>query len=555
MRKAFLSYARFVIWIMLFPLFVGGTTKTQQSVAKWTTFEQSFHSNKQYGNPLYEVGVFEITFTSPSGREKTVDGFWNGASDWLVRFMPDETGRWKWTSRCSDSTNMGLHKQEGQFNCVANDQSNELLRHGRVLHNKGTYYLSHADGKPFFWGGCTAWNGPLKSTEAEWKDYLAHRALNGYNLIQFVATQWRGCDKNSLGQVAFEGSGYIAIKPEFFKHLDQKIDEINAHGLVAAPVLLWALATVQGRELSPGYYLPDEEAILLAKYLVARYGGHHVVWILGGDGNYVDENEGRWKRIGRAVFAGKHEAPVALHPGGRSWIGDAYNGEDWLDIIGYQSGHDNSLGSVNFINRGPITNRWAQLAPRPIINMEPLYEESQRNIQPLDIRNASYWSLFNAPTAGISYGTTGLWSWLRVGEKVLNHGFAGAEASRWRAAMSLPGSIQVGYLIRLMQGLPWWELRPAAELLAKESVSADLSDYVSVTQTRNRETIVVYLPRVRKVVLNNVNGNSYRATWFSPATNRWVKGSLVHKETLLELNPPPSDQDMVIVLENKKSIL
>src|SRR5690606_8383323 len=119
-----------------------------------------------------------------------------------------------------------------------------------------------------------------------------------------------------LGQVAFEGSGLISINPEFFQHLDKKIDQVNDAGLVAAPVLLWALQVAQGRELSPGYYLPDHEAILLAKYMVARYGAHHVVWILGGDGRYTDQYEHRWKNIGRGVFGGEHPGLVALHPGG-----------------------------------------------------------------------------------------------------------------------------------------------------------------------------------------------------------------------------------------------
>ena len=36
----------------------------------------------------------------------------------------------------------------------------------------------------------------------------------------------------------------------------------------------------------------SEEEIV--EYMVARYGAHHVVWILGGDGRYVGELEDRW---------------------------------------------------------------------------------------------------------------------------------------------------------------------------------------------------------------------------------------------------------------------
>ena len=54
---------------------------------------------------------------------------------------------------------------------------------------------------------------------------------------------------------------------------------INAHGLVAGLTLLWAIT-----ESAPCYSLPDNEAILLA-----RYGAHQVVCFLGGDGYYCGE--------------------------------------------------------------------------------------------------------------------------------------------------------------------------------------------------------------------------------------------------------------------------
>ena len=61
---------------------------------KYDRFEYRFTSSKEYENPIYEVGVFDITFTSPSGRMKTVRGFWDGGTTWKVRFMPDEIGTW-----------------------------------------------------------------------------------------------------------------------------------------------------------------------------------------------------------------------------------------------------------------------------------------------------------------------------------------------------------------------------------------------------------------------------------------------------------------------------
>jgi hypothetical protein len=56
---------------------------------------------------------------------------------------------------------------------------------------------------------------------------------------------------------------------------------------------------------------------MLARYIVARYGGNQVVWFLGGDGKYVEEYEQRWKTIGRGVFGrGDYQGLVAQHPKG-----------------------------------------------------------------------------------------------------------------------------------------------------------------------------------------------------------------------------------------------
>lgn len=335
--------------------FLTGYARAVDKVSHWMKFEKEFESSKLYENPIYEVKFFIIHFTSPAGKTKKINGFWDGNKNWKIRFAPDEQGMWSYITSCSDESNTGLHNIKGTFESIPHNSKHAIYNRGSIKHPRGTYHLTYADGTPFFWTACTAWNGALKSTEEEWDTYLQDRVNNHYNVIQVVATQWRGGDVNMHGQVAFEGSGRIAINPEFFQHLDKRIDKINEYGLVEAPVLLWTLPSGSGRHLSPGYYLPHEEAILLAKYIVARYGGNQVVWFLGGDGRYVNEYEQKWKTIGRGVFGEDHPGIVAQHPHGRSWIGSIYVGEDWLDIVGYQSSHSSEAATVNWINKGPVS--------------------------------------------------------------------------------------------------------------------------------------------------------------------------------------------------------
>ncbi len=549
-KKSNLRVQYFAILFFLL-CFLSTTLQAQNQVKIWDRHEITLNSEATYENPVYEVKEFAATFTSPSGRTQKVNGFWDGGTDWKIRFMPDETGTWQYETTCSKEENEGLHNVSGTFTCIANDNPNDIYQKGIIERSIGNYHLMYADGTPFFFTACTAWNGALKSTDEEWDTYLQHRKDHNYNVIQFVTTQWRGGDQNSLEQVAYTGSGKISINPEFFQHMDQKVDKINEYGLVAAPVLLWALPVGQGRELSPGYSLPDEEAILLAKYSVARYGAHHVIWILGGDGYYLNQYEDRWKYIGREVFGDDPPGIVSQHPRGHSWIGDVYTQEDWLDIVGYQSSHSNKEGTVNWINKGPMAKQWDKLPPRPIINMEPNYEEIRYEITATDVRNASYWSMFATPMAGITYGANGIWPWIREGERILNHGSLNDKApSTWRESIDFPGSLQIGYLSAFFQQYKWWKLKPAPQMLIEQPGNEVFNHFISVAKTDDDALIMAYVPVQSTVKLYNPQKIQYTGKWFSTATNQYQTADFSNKNGVIEVASP--EGDWVLVLERER---
>ena len=539
------------IWIITI-LFTSACHILAAQTPIWAKHEIRFTSSRSYDNPIYEVEDFRATFTAPSGRTKTVRGFWDGGTDWKIRFMPDETGVWTWKSKCSDLSNGGLHGQSGSFTCVTNERNEALFQKGAIQHEPGKYYLSHADGTPFFWLACTAWNGALKSTDEEWQHYLNHRKANYYNTIQFVCTEWRGCDRNLEGLTAIEGTGYIRIHPEFFKRIDRRIDELNDKGLLASPVVLWALPFGDGRHLSPGYTLPLDEAVLLAKYIVARYQGNHVVWTLGGDGQYYGDQALKWKEIGRRVFNDIDHAPVTLHPHGRSFVGELYAQEDWYSLMGYQSSHSNSRGTVDWINRGEISSSWNKLKPMPYINMEPNYEEIHFRITAEDVRNASYWSLFVTPIAGVTYGANGIWPWLQPGERILNHNDQGG-VTGWRESIEFPGSIQMGHLASFIRQFDWWTLYPANDLLAEQPGEELYDHWISVVKSPDSKDILVYIPHKSKVKLYNPKGYTYSAQWFDPVSNTYsVAGEDQVTGACMEFTHD-FENDMLLVLKKMQA--
>ncbi len=541
---------KFALVLLFSSLTAGIFSQTAQEAILWKKYELTFTSSVNYENPVQDLRSFQIKFISPVGREKTINGFWDGGNTWKARFMPDETGLWKWETTCSDSKNTGLNALRGELRCLQSKGKSDLDIHGRIVRQNGLFYLTHADGTPFLYIGCTAWNGALKSDDSEWDHYLKHRAENQYTVIQLVTTQWRGCEANRLGQVAFEGSGRIRINPEFFRYLDKKIDRVNEFGLVAAPVVLWALQTGRGRELSPGYYLPDDQAILLARYIVARYGANHVIWFLGGDGNYTGTYEQRWKTIGRAVFDGTHQGIVAQHPQGRSWIGEIYKDERWLDIVGYQSSHSNGKATVEWITKGPVAGNWPYLPARPLINLEPLYEQILADMTDRDVRNSIFWSLFSAPVAGVTYGANGIWPWLREGEKILNHSDA-PWTTTWYKSLNLPASLQMKNIALFLKTLDWWNLYPANDLLVNQPGDRDFRQFVSAVKTPDNKVIVIYIPSKQTVNIRKPLVNQYSVRWFNPVTGRSYDGVVTDKDKILEITSP-EESDLAAVLKLKK---
>jgi hypothetical protein len=200
-------------------------------------------------------------------------------------------------------------------------------------------------------------------------------------------------------------------------------------------VLLWTLGS---EKVVPGR-LPESEAIRLARYQVARYRANHVVYFLPGDGNYFGENAEQWKRIGRAVFDQPRHPPVTLHPQGMQWPWDAFLEEKWVNIFGYQSGHGDDANTLRWIHSGPPSEKWNLKPCRPVINLEPPYEDhiayqSRQRHTAYKVRRAIYWSLLNAPTAGSSYGAHGVWSWETEPKEPREHRGTGI-AQPWFRAM------------------------------------------------------------------------------------------------------------------------
>jgi hypothetical protein len=321
-------------------------------------------------------------------------------------------------------------------------------------------------------------------------------------------------------------------------------------------VLLWAIAHGSNPSVNPGHALPEDQAILLARYMVARWHTHNVAWILGGDGHYFGSEGGKWKRIGRAVFGDRPHAPVIMHPQGRHWIFDEFKNEKWMDIVGYQSGHGDSDESLQWLTRGPLTQDWNKEPRRPLINLEPPYEGhlGYQSKQPLSadlVRRTLYWSLLNAPTAGVSYGAHGVWGWDDGTKPPTDHPTTGTPLP-WQKALVMPGAEQMTNLAGFFTSINFQRLRPAPEAVVNNPGNQAVRKYIAAARSDTKDITVVYVPEDRTVeILLDSLPPSPEIKWFNPRTGETSAAVAVVTDRTAQF-PTPGEGDWILWMQTQK---
>ena len=485
-------------------------------VHRWGVGEISLKSSKNYNDPVRDVDL-GVVFVSPAGKKLTRRAVWDGEHRWLARVEASEAGRWKWSSHCSDEGDSGLNEQGGEFDVAEYSGTNPVYLHGPLTVSADGRRFAHADGTPFFWMFDTAWNGVMKSSPEDWNFYLKLRRSQGFTGIQSVMTQWRAFVEDREGETAFSGTEAISINPRFFARLDEKVAAVNRQGLFAALVLLWACTPKD-----PGYYLPEEDALILARYIKCRYDAFQVVWFLGGDGDYLGETAERWKRLGQRIFGSDRDRLVTMHPKGMHWLGNEFRKEEWYDFVGYQSGHMWSEERFHWLTWGPAATGWDVSPVKPVIDLEPRYDHhrhvgTQQYYSAQEVRNGLYWNLLNTPAVGVTYGSNGVWPWNEKREVPMDHPDAG-EAPPWFEAVCSEGGESVKYLRRFFDIVGWHHLFPAQEVLAVQPGAEEPLSHIAVARCKKTGDLVVYLPKQGTVELkaDALEGlASYR--WYRPS--------------------------------------
>ena len=507
-------------------------------ISKWGRFETTFRSSVEYSNALQEASL-RVVFTSPLGETNEVDGFWDGGKTWRVRFSPDQPGRWKYRTTCSDTLNGGLHNQAGELLCSAAMGLTRFEKHGQVRVARDHRHLEHADGTPFFWLADTVWNGARVSELKDWEFYAGIRAAHRFTVVQLAAAPGEDVQQES----AYNGfPERIAINPEFFKRLDAKLEILAQAGILSAIVPFREMPS----QVNSAVALPDSQVDLLVRYVVARWGADPVAWLIAFEGDSSAKNVGCWKRVGQAVFGARAHAPVVLFPGETQWVLDEFRDQKWVDVFGYQSVTGVTDDALKWTLAGPFSSEWKKEPVRPLIGFAPyengLVAQSTNRFSSEDARRAIYWSLLLTPPAGVSYGGQGVVNWDRsAGPKDPQNKLS--ELPMWRKALFMPAAKQMSHLAKLMNVIDFWRLRPEPKIVALQPGQESPRRFVAAAGTEANDLSLVYVPEDRTLELvREVLPRSPTVGWLNPRTGENNPAAAVEGGSACQFQTPdPGD--------------
>jgi hypothetical protein len=246
-----------------------------------------------------------------------------------------------------------------------------------ALHVSANGRYVEAGGKPFFWLGDTGWLMLSRLDRADTERYLAHRAAQGFNVIQVMILHRPEMANAITGPALDNGDitkprvtpGNDPAQPgqyDYWDHLDWVVDRAAAHGLYLALVPAWGTFAEMRK-------LTVDSAPVYGRFLAGRYKGKpNIIWLNGGD-THADMATVAWQALGKTIKAIDPDHLMTFHPFGRTDSSWTFHDADWLDFNMFQSGHQSYAQDSTPCARGEdnwryVADDWARSPAKPSID-------------------------------------------------------------------------------------------------------------------------------------------------------------------------------------------
>lgn len=539
----------------------------------WRAAEITFESAKPY-TTLLNAAELNVIFTSPSGKQYTVPGFWDGGRTWRVRFAPTEYGVWKYVSICTDNTDGGLDGKHGTVGSNRYQGSLEIYRHGFIKTAPGVRYFMYADGTPFFYLGDTHWSMPGEPFDEMFKLIVNKRVAQGFTVYQ----------SEPLGAKYNFADGVSDADLPGLQDLDRRFKYIADAGLVHANAELFFPPEIT----KPCY--TDEYLKKLCRLWVARFGTYPVMWTSGqevdndfyfdrGDQRHFDAKSNPWKK----VLAWVHEYDAYQHPGTahmefmggkpepkefppknerpKYGYGVQASTSSFRDVQGHTwygiqwtPPHDSGIGWL------PVKDFWENGQGKPVVN----YEGSYDHLWTLgDGARQQGWTAYLNGMCGHGYGAIDIWlynSRYDMDKDTVRGSVTVTveqKKTKWTTSVDFPSATELGiHMKNFFASMKWWKLTPRFD--DPKWFKAEKSAWYSLA-TIDSDVYVLYMYNRTTIgtgTLRNMRDTSHVAQWFNTRTGAYTDlGTFTpEKDTQSEgcswkIPEKPSAADWVLVVK------
>jgi hypothetical protein len=540
----------------------------------WDKVEIELQAKKDYTNPYCEIEVW-VMLEGPGFRKK-VYGFWDGGKTFKVRIAPISAGKWSWSSG-SNTDDEGLNGIKGSViaaEWTEEEKTANPCRRGMVVSSENGRGFQYYDKTPYFMIGDTWWSAPTYrypwynddmerpiGPEMGFKDMVRYRKKQGYNCIAMLAghptwandglppkikmkdayqtsirAAWRDTDSGSAKDMHNEGGrpflfpgkveGYEnvvpdfdKINPEYFKHLDLKIDYLNEKGFtVFIEVIRRDVSQVWKR-----YGGWPDSYVRYIHYIFTRYQANNCLF-----------SPIHFDFIGNSILPREYNEPA-------NTVIDKYGHPPFGTLLG-----TNASPSTLCNFGGPEENRWLtfhqignwrehdhywylteifQSEPaRPAINGEPYYPgfpddnpETGSVEAEVNCRSGMYGSFLSGGLGGYIYGIEGMW-----GSDIEKN----AKYKMWEVLEYRSGAL-VYNLKRFIDraGNRYVDLIPNVELITpnKSGAADGYTGWAYCAATANRDLLLLYFEQLcLQGTVRGLKPNApYLIEWFNPVTGEW----------------------------------
>lgn len=281
-----------------------GMNKTE----KWGMFEIKLQGPSQ-GNPYVEIDL-KAEFNHEQ-KSVIVEGFYDGEGIYIVRFMPQIEGQWKYRthSNCRE-----LDCVEGVFECVTPTEGN----HGMVK-VANQYHFAYEDGKAYYPFGttCYAWIHQPQEIQLQTLESLKKSCYNKLRMCVFPKFYHNNSSEPEI--YPFEGIApdkwdFARFNPCFFRHLESAVMLLQKMGIEVDLILFhpydkghWGFDRMNAAE--------DERYL---RYVISRLAAYrNIWWSMANEYDYMTEKTKEdWDRnIDLAAKTDPYHHLLSIHQG------------------------------------------------------------------------------------------------------------------------------------------------------------------------------------------------------------------------------------------------